>query len=87
MPPWLFNEVDSLRVMEMAATYSRKLVADFIVFQDLPGAFLLLPSATGDELHSRLKWLQNFWGAAKGAEEAIAAGNRLLTAWYNKITI
>ena len=52
--PWLLNKVCSLRVMEMAATYSRKLFADFIVFQrfygeDLPGAFLLLPSATGDE--------------------------------------
>ena len=26
--PWLLNEVDSLRVMEMTATYSRKLIAD-----------------------------------------------------------
>ena len=62
--PWLLNEVDSLRVMDMAVTYSKKLIADFILFQrfcseDLLGAFLLLPSATGDELHSRLKWLQN----------------------------
>ena len=84
--PWLLTELNSLRDMDMA---SRKLIADF-VFQrfyseDLPGAFLLLPSATGDELHSRLKWPQNLWGAAKGAEEAIAAGNRELSAWYNKL--
>ena len=31
--PWLLNEEDSLRVMDMAITYSRKLIADFIVFQ------------------------------------------------------
>ena len=67
--------------MGVAASYSRKLIADFIVFQrfyseDLPRTFLLLPSATGDELHSCLKWLQNLCGAAKGAEEAIAAGSR-----------
>ena len=88
--PWLLNEEDSLGVMDMAVTYSRKLIADFIVFQrfyseDLPSAFLLLPSATGDELHSRLNWFQNLWRAAKGAEEAIAAGNRELTAGYNKL--
>ena len=70
--PWLLNEEDSLPVMDMAVTYSRKLIADFIVFQrfyseDLLGAFLLLPSATG-ELHSRLNWLQNLWRVAKGAE-------------------
>ena len=87
--PWLLNELDSLRVMDMA---SRKLIADFIVFQrfyseDLPAAFLLLPSATGDELHSRLKWPQNLWGAAKGAEEAIAAGNRELSAWYKQVMV
>ena len=66
--------------MDMAVTYSRKLIADFIVFQrfyseDLLGAFLLLPSATSDELHSRLKALQNFWSAA----------NLKLSAWYNKL--
>ena len=88
--PWLLNKVCPLRVMEMAATYSRKLFVDFIVFQrfyseDLPGAFLLLPSATGDEPYSWLKWPQNLWGAAKGAEEAIDAGNRESTAWYNKL--
>ena len=88
--PWLLNEVDSLRVMDITATYSRKLTADFVVFQrfyseGFSSAFLLLPSATGDEFHSRLKWLQNLWGAAKGAEEAIAAGNRELSAWYDTL--
>ena len=47
--PWLLNEVDSLRAMDMAVTYSRKLIADFIVFQrlhseDFLGAFLCCPA-------------------------------------------
>ena len=78
--PWLLNKVCSLRVMEMAATYSRKLFADFIVFQrfygeDLPGAFLLLPSATGDEPYSwlnprtcgALRWVRK-WRSPLGTE-------------------
>ena len=88
--PWLLNWEDSLRVMDMAVAHSRKLIADVIVFQrfwskDFRGAFLVLPSATCDEVDRRLKWLQNSWSAAKGAEEEIAAGNRRLSAWYNKL--
>ena len=36
----------------------RFIVSQRFFSEDFPGAFLLLPSAKGDELHGRLKWLQ-----------------------------
>ena len=47
--PWPVNGEDPWRVMDMAVTFSRKLIADFIVFQrfyseDFLGSFLLLSS-------------------------------------------
>ena len=87
--PWLLNEVDSLRVMDMTVTYSRKLIADFLVFRRFFSEGLLVrscccPAATGDELHSRLG--SRTCGALRRVlEEAIAAGNRELSAWYNKL--
>ena len=36
---------------------------------------------------ARRSRLQNLWGAAKGTEEAIAAGNRELSAWYYQVMV
>ena len=67
--PWLLNEVDSLRVMDMTVTYSRKLIADFLVFRRFFSEGLLVRSCccpARQVMNSTVGWDPELAGRCEG---------------------